>query len=123
MLRLPPRSTRTDTLLPYPTLFRSVDYRLILDNVMDLSHVDYVHGEIITTRGQLSPLIPQVEETENSVSASWDYSQTPPIGIFAPFLPRPEEAARHSIRVTWTAPANIQLRSEEHTSELQSLMR
>src|SRR3546814_12942176 len=23
MLRLPPRSTRTDTLLPYPTLFRS----------------------------------------------------------------------------------------------------
>ncbi|GAY23747.1 aromatic ring-hydroxylating dioxygenase subunit alpha [Sphingobium fuliginis] len=86
-----------------------VDYRLILDNVMDLSHVDYVHGEIITTRGQLSPLIPQVEETDHSVSASWDYSQTPPIGIFAPFLPRPEETARHSIRVTWTAPANIQL--------------
>src|SRR3546814_5997672 len=24
MLRLPPRSTRTDTLFPYPTLFRSV---------------------------------------------------------------------------------------------------
>src|SRR3546814_18303705 len=25
MIRLPPRSTRTDTLLPYTTLFRSVD--------------------------------------------------------------------------------------------------
>ena len=86
-----------------------VDYRMILDNVMDLSHVDYVHGEIITTRGQLSPLIPQVEETADSVSARWDYSQTPPIMIFAAFLPRPEDSAQHSIRVTWTAPANIQL--------------
>src|SRR3546814_19667657 len=27
MLRRPPRSTRTDTLLPYTTLFRSVDRR------------------------------------------------------------------------------------------------
>src|SRR3546814_10161634 len=25
MIRLPPRSTRTDTLFPYPTLFRSVE--------------------------------------------------------------------------------------------------
>src|SRR3546814_20755195 len=30
MLRLPPRSTRTDTLFPYPTLFRSV-----LDDLVD----------------------------------------------------------------------------------------
>lgn len=86
-----------------------VDYRMILDNVMDLSHVDYVHGEIITTRGQLSPLIPKVEESEAAISASWDYSQTPPIMIFAPFLPRPEDSAQHFIRVTWSAPANIQL--------------
>src|SRR3546814_17094569 len=27
MIRRPPRSTRTDTLFPYPTLFRSQDYR------------------------------------------------------------------------------------------------
>src|SRR3546814_8593339 len=27
MIRLPPRSTRTDTLFPYTTLFRSSDYR------------------------------------------------------------------------------------------------
>src|SRR3546814_19186426 len=27
MIRRPPRSTRTDTLFPYTTLFRSVDYR------------------------------------------------------------------------------------------------
>src|SRR3546814_15059321 len=34
MIRRPPRSTRTDTLFPYTTLFRSAGYRvLILDNL------------------------------------------------------------------------------------------
>src|SRR3546814_4177659 len=36
MIRRPPRSTRTDTLCPYTTLFRSqaVDRRLILDHLV-----------------------------------------------------------------------------------------
>src|SRR3546814_19238947 len=29
MIRRPPRSTRTDTLFPYTTLFRSLDYRIV----------------------------------------------------------------------------------------------
>ena len=86
-----------------------INYRMILDNVMDLSHVDHVHGEIITTRGQLSPLIPEVEESETTVSASWEWEQIPPILILNQFLPRPEEEARHWIKVSWSAPGNIQL--------------
>ena len=86
-----------------------VNYRMILDNVMDLSHVDHVHGEIITTRGQLSPLIPDVEDQGTSVSAMWEWQQTPPILILNQFLPRPLESARHWIKVNWTAPGNIQL--------------
>src|SRR3546814_1615572 len=31
MIRRPPRSTRTDTLFPYTTLFRSIDHREVLD--------------------------------------------------------------------------------------------
>lgn len=85
------------------------DYRLILDNVMDLSHVDHVHGEIISTRGQLSPLFPQVQDGEASISAAWEWKQTPPMLILNQFLPRPEDEARHWIRVTWSAPGNIQL--------------
>lgn len=86
-----------------------LNYRMILDNVMDLSHVDHVHGEIITTRGQLSPLIPNVEDSDGSISASWEWNQTPPILILNQFLPRPEDEARHWIKVSWSAPANIQL--------------
>src|SRR3546814_19760359 len=35
MIRRPPRSTRTDTLFPYTTLFRSAKLRLIGDAVYD----------------------------------------------------------------------------------------
>jgi vanillate O-demethylase monooxygenase subunit len=86
-----------------------VDYRLILDNVMDLSHVDYVHGEMITTRGNLSPLIPDVMENEKEVSSRWEWTQTPPMMIFNDFLPRPSEPAEHFIQVNWNAPATILL--------------
>src|SRR3546814_7716504 len=65
MIRRPPRSTRTDTLFPYTTLFRSVGGAIV---------VDPRHGEGISPKKQAQP------------------------------------AAFHQ-------------RSEEHTSELQSLMR
>lgn len=105
----PPLDAGPATGIAHTYMKLPVNYRLILDNVMDLSHVDHVHGEIISTRGQLSPLFPQVKETGTSVSAAWEWKQTPPILILNPFLPRPDEEARHWIQVSWTAPGNIQL--------------
>src|SRR3546814_10418159 len=65
MIRRPPRSTRTDTLFPYTTLFRSFETRIIWND---------------------TSTIPKLTINPNSVITSL-------------------------------------LRSEEHTSELQSLMR
>jgi len=84
-------------------------YELIIDNVMDLSHVDHLHGEIITTRGQLSPQIPKLEENAGQLAASWEWKQTPPMLIFNDFLPEPGKEASHRVTVTWAKPANIQL--------------
>src|SRR3546814_9640030 len=81
MIRRPPRSTRTDTLLPYTTLFRS------------------------------------------SLGTAWHPSSR----IFAPTLCAISAARRTSRTEPSTfdtcASATILCRSEEHTSELQSLMR
>lgn len=85
------------------------NYQLIIDNVMDLSHIDHVHGEAISTRGQLSPVVPDIQETERSVYARWEWKQTPPILVLSHFLPKPTEEARHFFTVNWMPPANIQL--------------
>ncbi|WP_420465477.1 Rieske 2Fe-2S domain-containing protein [Panacagrimonas sp.] len=85
------------------------NYELIVDNVMDLSHIDHVHGEIITTRGQLSPLTPRLTETPTTITSRSEWTQQPPLMIFSPFMADPQASARHYFEITWTAPANIQL--------------
>ena len=93
----------------YTYMYRECHYELINDNVMDLSHIDHLHGEIITTRGKLSPQVPQISETDHSVTARWEWEQTPAMLIFNEFLPDPQGQARHFFEITWLAPSNIQL--------------
>src|SRR3546814_4655470 len=82
MIRRPPRSTRTDTLFPYTTLFRSLDrLRAFLRSYADVNMRDFGKSVIRTGEEALAP-----ESAE-----------------------RLREMKRE--------------RSEEHTSELQSLMR
>src|SRR3546814_6346311 len=79
MIRRPPRSTRTDTLFPYTTLFRSRSNRSA--------------------------------PTNHSKDCRFG-----PVGMDAVLVwRRPEIMARNRLQ--------IRSRSEEHTSELQSLMR
>src|SRR3546814_4918401 len=101
MKRRPPRSTRTDTLFPYTTLFRS---RLRSE------------GEQLAARQQ------QMEQAIPTPAA--DASAPLPVGD----MPAPS-ASVLSAPVNGTPippadnPAPATSRSEEHTSELQSLMR
>src|SRR3546814_1833105 len=94
MIRRPPRSTRTDTLFPYTTLFRSCG---VLD--IDRAHpfatrlddvflaVGDAHEAVLVYRGDIASVEP-------------------------------------AVRIQCACIAEIvALRSEEHTSELQSLMR
>src|SRR3546814_3720943 len=88
MLRRPPRSTRTDTLFPYTTLFRSF--------------IAWAQ------MGDANASIPTPQ----------------------PILPRPMFGASPAVAaatsLTFVAPRALEqpgARSEEHTSELQSLMR
>src|SRR3546814_12580468 len=80
MIRRPPRSTRTDTLFPYTTLFRSVD----------IAPANYV--------SQQDALLADVGILEAGLTAQAD-------GYDAVCID------------------TVSDRSEEHTSELQSLMR
>src|SRR3546814_7876485 len=89
MIRLPPRSTRTDTLFPYTTLFRSLTARLTMKGLSN------PHTLLIFTIGTDRHL-PGFQITGSSRIHGY------PCG-------------------RWLSV--ISFRSEEHTSELQSLMR
>src|SRR3546814_10216273 len=90
MIRPPPRSTRTDTLFPYTTLFRSKEFASL--------DLDAVKADIRKVLHTSQPWWPA------------DY------GNYGPFF----------IRMAWHSAGTYRVgdgRSEEHTSELQSLMR
>src|SRR3546814_5081276 len=98
MIRRPPRSTRTDTLFPYTTLFRSrLRLRVTsLDRLFSLSHIRLDKLNILLNQSNLQGILV--------------------VGIHKP-TQHGECQGRDSSR---DQPLN---RSEEHTSELQSLMR
>src|SRR3546814_4681799 len=104
MIRRPPRSTRTDTLFPYTTLFRSIEH---------------------AQRGfhSWTASVRELEDMDFFMNNCWNFEK---IG---------EEGNRHRYRVKGTKDSGTVIdivhepdrrqgsRSEEHTSELQSLMR
>src|SRR3546814_6340065 len=84
MIRRPPRSTRTDTLFPYTTLFRSIEP---------------------TSEPPVNMREPRINE----------------FGI--PVLFHANKRGTFECEQRRQAPSRSRFRSEEHTSELQSLMR
>src|SRR3546814_2519910 len=112
MIRRPPRSTRTDTLFPYTTLFRSAalggkwgvyffwpkDFTFVCPT--EIVGFDALNGEFADRDAQLVG----VSTDSEFVHLAWRQSREDLGKVGFPWL------------------ADIK-RSEEHTSELQSLMR
>src|SRR3546814_3613528 len=104
-IRRPPRSTRTDTLFPYTTLFRSA-----------LAKLPATVAESDTLPGNSNPF-PPVDVA--AARLPWLSSTTQPT------VPTPVEASLVSYSCLRCVVSVLKClnRSEEHTSELQSLMR
>src|SRR3546814_9898593 len=100
MLRRPPRSTRTDTLFPYTTLFRSVDHRA------DRAGAPAAFHQRLRLRLRPAHHLRQL---------------LPDLRLFRD--PRRHARRGGSLARLLAAARWRELRSEEHTSELQSLMR
>src|SRR3546814_5130350 len=119
MIRRPPRSTRTDTLFPYTTLFRSIkqyDVRKEASCNQALGKGDAIElgdARALLEAGKLAFVSFLPGPIENT--ASYVEERAVVIGrLQKPHL-REQQFRRHSV---------VELsRSEEHTSELQSLMR
>src|SRR3546814_8717437 len=107
MIRRPPRSTRTDTLFPYTTLFRSHDLDAVAPFVAALVVFD--------------GLVPGFPARDAGSNPLFLQGVAEPVGIIAPVGQQPLGLGKF---VEQSGSTDIVTdRSEEHTSELQSLMR
>src|SRR3546814_3028697 len=101
MIRRPPRSTRTDTRLPYTTRFRSG---------VDRTHVDHALQTHQRARGR----------RRHPVLAGARLGDHPGLA----HLPGEQGLTQHIVDLVGSGVVEVfSLRSEEHTSALQSLMR
>src|SRR3546814_4440346 len=104
MIRRPPRSTRTDTLFPYTTLFRSGAGRSLVRVMVEPPLVQEA-GRLMHRRH--SPAVPRRRRDDRvAVITGATFRKDRAHRVGGPRRPRGGFA-----------------RSEEHTSELQSLMR
>src|SRR3546814_4686095 len=113
MIRLPPRSTRTDTLFPYTTLFRSGSFAVHAQNA-DVSGMMMTAG--VDAAGNLELQFTQIPLTLGVGETLADllrHRNRPRIG----------KAAIIKTGAGDDVADKVKIRSEEHTSELQSLMR
>src|SRR3546814_10756305 len=106
MLRRPPRSTRTDTLFPYTTLFRSM-LKFATISLLTLAIATPAFAETADSeRGD------EIVVTASGIEQSRDE-----VGQAITIIDTDTIERRQTVDIVDL------LRSEEHTSELQSLMR
>src|SRR3546814_4590720 len=107
MIPGPPRSTRTDTLVPYTTLCRSI----VVKNAQSSENA----------REEMRELAVSLTQTASAASSAWsEYRarfEEVDRSLGAALEKITDAAGSHATNL------NERVRSEEHTSELQSLMR
>src|SRR3546814_10802992 len=121
MRRRPPRSTRTDTLFPYPTLFRSAlmeEVSALKARLPELEAEERRLGEELDTRLAAIPNIPAADVPDGADEEANVVVHVH--GKMPHFDFRPLEHDEIGARLGLDFEA---ARSEEPTSELQSLMR
>src|SRR3546814_2743583 len=104
MIRRPPRSTRTDTLFPYTTLFRSMPDQQTYETLEENSKVAVGRRDLVF------------------YTAEWLGAEGFVRFSDGEFI-RPTTVHGGALPLACLTAKALSVRSEEHTSELQSLMR
>ena len=93
----------------YFVLKNEANYELISDNIMDLTHIDHLHGPLINTGGYLSPLKPEVSENGDDIHIRWDWEPDKAFALLANNLKEPAAPAKQFFSVQWRAPSYMHL--------------
>lgn len=73
-------------------------HQLLVDNILDLSHSDYLHP---STLANVTPEHPKVSEIGDSTLTQWMAERTPAMPIHYPYLPSPDTLVDNWSDVHW----------------------
>jgi phenylpropionate dioxygenase-like ring-hydroxylating dioxygenase large terminal subunit len=84
------------------------DYQLMADNIMDLSHVDFLHPHSLGG-GSITRSAAKVTERNGSVGIRWDVAADTVPPAFAREMPDPSLPADQTTEVVWSPPGFMHL--------------
>lgn len=87
------------------TMWNEANYQLLTDNILDLSHIDYIHPE--TLGGMMTTARTRTHATADEIVVEWSASNSPtPLGYKGIV---PDGNCDVWMRVAWRAPAVMRL--------------
>lgn len=89
-------------------LHTECNYKLVADNVMDLSHADFLHADSVGG-GAFTRARPQVQEKANEVLITWACEHERAMPAYDPYMSQPGQPVDFLTQVRWRAPGIMKL--------------
>lgn len=86
------------------------NYGLLIDNIMDLTHVEYLHANSISGNGMVHRIKPTVREDEKGVEVQWTIADIE-LSPFHAKLHAPITRSDQIARVNWLPPTAMRLKN------------
>ena len=86
----------------------AADYRLVIDNLLDLSHAEYLHAKTVGTSGSAGSVKTSLDAGEDRVTVLRKVFDLPPSAVFKPVWTRTERIDQQA-NMTWRAPSHLTL--------------
>ncbi len=115
---LPPldRMERADLSWIHGQLHVEANYQLVIDNLLDLTHVEFLHP-ILASPGNSERTVFRAEEKDGVVSAYYDVTDEPISGLFQILWTDSATTATIHAYMHWHAPSNLDLDNGMITAE------
>jgi phenylpropionate dioxygenase-like ring-hydroxylating dioxygenase large terminal subunit len=84
------------------------NYRLVIDNLLDLSHTSYLHEGILGNADTVESEITAEQDGDEVVISRYATNSAPP-GMFAQFWPDHPSSVDKFTKMSWMPPANLRL--------------
>jgi vanillate O-demethylase monooxygenase subunit len=101
----------------YGQLDVAANYELVIDNLLDLTHVEFLHP-FLASPGNSERTRFRAEQHGDMVSAYYDVQQEPITGLFRLLWEGKEETANLVAYMHWQAPTNLMLDNAMSTNEV-----